>query len=164
MSVPTVHETTGTDDENYTYGTRYFDGSLITRANDIPWTPWGLPGTHFKLLDVNDDFGWMVFLLKVDPGTPPVMHKHFSAANAFTLAGWWGYEGRIVKAGEYIKEAGGISHSPIVGPEGTTMLAFGCGPVGGLDENGNLAGVIDIDWMYKAAKANGAADHIIRRA
>jgi 2,4'-dihydroxyacetophenone dioxygenase len=147
----------------FPFGAHYSDGSIITRADEIPWTPWGMPGTWFKLLDVNDDFGWMVFLLKVDAGTPATMHKHFSAANAFTLEGWWGYEGRVVKAGQFIKEAGGISHAPMVGPEGTVMLAFGFGPVGGLDDDGNLVGAIDIDWMYNAAMANGAADHIVRK-
>jgi 2,4'-dihydroxyacetophenone dioxygenase len=151
------------DGVHYKYGSHYSDGSIITRADEMPWTPWGMPGTHFKLLDINDDFGWFVFLLKVDPGTVAPMHKHFSAANAFTIEGWWGYEGRIVNAGQFIKEAGGISHAPMVGPEGTVMLAFGSGPIAGVDEDGNVVGVIDIDWMVNAAKANGAGDHLIRK-
>ncbi|CAN5550900.1 hypothetical protein BH24ACT15_BH24ACT15_01690 [soil metagenome] len=151
-------------ESEHTYGTRYQDGSLITRADEIPWTEWGMPGTWFKLLDVNDDFGWFVFLLKVEPGTQAPDHHHYSAAFAFTLEGWWGYEGRIVQSGQFIKEAGGINHAPIVDPEnGTVMLAFGNGPVAGLNPDGSIAGIIDIEWMYNAAAANGAADHIIRR-
>ena len=37
------------------------------------------------------------------------------------------------------------------------------GPIGGFDDAGNLAGVLDIDWHYQTAKANGAADHITRK-
>ena len=38
------------------------------------------------------------------------------------------------------------------------------GPIGGFDDAGNLAGVLDIDWHYQTAKANGAAGHIVRRS
>lgn len=157
-------DTVDPDAVHFPFGSHYPDGSIISRADEIPWTEWGMPGTWFKLLDVNDDFGFFAILLKVDPGTVAPMHRHFSAAFAFTLEGWWGYEGRIVREGQYIKEAGGIDHAPIVGPEGTIMFAWGNGPVGGLDDDGNLVGVIDIDWMYQAAKANDAADHIVRRS
>ncbi len=145
------------------YGTTFADGSELVHAEDIPWTPWGMPGTSFKLLHLDDDTALMVFVLRVDPGTVAAVHKHFGAAHAFTLSGWWGYEDRYVRAGEYLKEAGGITHMPVVGPEGTTMLAFGFGPIAGLAEDGSLLGVIDNDWMYEAARANGAADHINRK-
>lgn len=145
-----------------TYGTTFADGSELVNAGDIPWTPWGMPGTHFKLLHVDDNTSMMVFLLRVEPGTVAALHKHYGAAHAFTLQGWWGYDDRYVAEGEYIKEAGGITHMPVVSPEGTTMLAFGFGPIAGVDEDGVVQGVIDIDWMVEAARANGAADHIRR--
>ena len=145
------------------YGTTFADGSELVHAADIPWTPWGMPGTSFKLLHLDDDTGLMVFLLRVEPGTVAALHKHFGAAHAFTLSGWWGYADRYVRAGEYLKEAGGVSHMPLVGPEGTTMLAFGFGPIAGIGEDGSVLGVIDNDWMHEAARANGAADHIVRR-
>ena len=59
-------------------------------------------------------------------------------------------------------EAGGINHQPFTGPNGVTMLAFIFGPIGGFDDDGNLAGMLDIEWHYETAKANGAADHILR--
>jgi hypothetical protein len=43
------------------------------------------------------------------------------------------------------------------------MLGFAFGPIAGLDENVNVNGVIDVDWMYDAGKANGAADQIVRK-
>ena len=42
--------------------------------------------------------------------------------------------------------------------------AHALGPIGGFDDAGNLAGVLDIDWHCQAAKANGAAGHIGRRS
>ena len=67
------------------------------------------------------------------------------------------------EASTHLVEAGGITHQPFTGPKGVTMLGFMFGPLGGMDDNGNLAGVLDIDWHYQTAKANGAADHIVRK-
>ena len=96
-------------------------------------------------------------------GTVAGVHKHFGAAHAFILEGGFGYEHGEVFEGDYLVEAGGITHQPFTGPKGVTMLGFMFGPLGGMDDNGNLAGVLDIDWHYQTAKANGAADHIVRK-
>jgi len=141
----------------------YPDGSLIVRAKKLPWTPWGMPGTSFKLLHCDDVSSLLVILLKVDPGTIAGMHKHFGAAHAYIVEGGFGYEHGEVFAGDYMIEAGGITHQPFTGANGLVMLGFTFGPIGGFDDAGNLAGVLDIEWHYQAAKANAAADHIVRK-
>lgn len=140
----------------------FADGSSIVRVEQLPWTPWGMPGTYFKLLKLDDGVGMMVFLLKVDPNVELSPHKHFGNANVYVLKGGFGYENGQVFKGDYMCEGGGITHKPFTYNEETLMLAFGFGPVAGFDDNGNLVGLIDNDWMYEAAKANGAADHIVR--
>ena len=139
------------------------DGSLIVRAKELPWTPWGMPGTQFKLLHCDDASSLLVILLKVDPGTVAGVHKHFGAAHAYILEGGFGYEHGEVFEGDYLVDAGGITHQPFTGPKGAVMLGFLFGPLGGFDGNGQLAGVLDIDWHVSAARANGAADHIVRK-
>ena len=62
---PPTHATSGTDP---TLSLGYPDGSLIVRAKSIPWTPWGMPGTQFKLLHCDDAQSLLVILLKVEPG------------------------------------------------------------------------------------------------
>jgi 2,4'-dihydroxyacetophenone dioxygenase len=152
--------TSGTDPK---ISLAYPDGSLIVRAKQIPWTPWGMPGTHFKLLHCDDASSLLVILLKVDPSTVAGVHKHFGAAHAYIIQGGFGYEHGEVFEGDYLVEAGGITHQPFTGPNGMVLLGFMFGPIGGFDDAGNLAGVLDIDWHYQTAKANGAADHIQRR-
>ena len=137
----------------------YPDGSLSVRAKKLPWTPWGMPGTSFKLLHCDDVSSLLVILLKVDPGTIAGMHKHFGAAHAYIVEGGFGYEHGEVFAGDYMIEADAITHQRFTGANGLVML----GPIGGFDDAGNLAGVLDIEWHYQAAKANGAADHIVRK-
>ena len=155
-----THATSGT---NPKASMNYPDGSLIVRTRELPWTPWGMPGTHFKLLHCDDATGLMVILLKVEAGTVAGVHKHFGAAHAYILEGGFGYEHGEVFEGDYLVEAGGITHQPFTGPTGAVMLGFLFGPLGGFDDNGQLAGVLDIDWHVSAARANGAADHIERR-
>lgn len=141
---------TGTDPK---ISLNYPDGSLIVRSREIPWTPWGMPGTQFKLLHCDDASSLLVILLKVEPGTVAGVHKHFGAAHAYILEGGFGYEHGEVFPGD-----------SFTGPDGLLLLGFMFGPIGGLDDNGNLAGVLDIEWHYQAALANGAAGHIQRKS
>ncbi len=136
------------------------DGSLIVRAANLPWTPWAMPGTRFKLLYINRAIQLTVILLDVEPNTEASMHRHFGDAHAFILKGGFGYEHGTVYEGDYLVEAGGITHTPNTGAEGVTMLGFMFGGLGGFTPDGQLAGVLDTDWHYQTANANGAADHI----
>jgi 2,4'-dihydroxyacetophenone dioxygenase len=158
--MPITHAQTSTDPKKSLV---YPDGSLIVRAKEIPWTPWGMPGTQFKLLHCDDASSLLVILLKVEPGTVAGVHKHFGAAHAYILEGGFGYEHGEAFAGDYLVEAGGITHQPFTGPKGLLLLGFMFGPIGGFDDAGNLVGMLDIDWHYQAAKANGAAGHIQRK-
>jgi 2,4'-dihydroxyacetophenone dioxygenase len=79
------------------------------------------------------------------------------------LDGGFGYEHGAVFKGDFMCEAGGITHKPVTGEEGVLMLGVMFGPLGGCDDDGNIVGVVDNDWHYEAAKANGAADHIVRK-
>ena len=136
------------------------DGSLVVRAARIPWTPWALPGTHFKLLDYNRNTSWFVFLLKVDEDAPAVLHKHIGAANAYILEGGFSYDKGGVREGDFFCEAGGVSHTPQVDPGGCVMLGFSNGALVGIGEDGEVAGLIDVDWMVDAARANDAFAHL----
>ena len=152
---------TGTDPK---ISLNYPDGSLIVRSREIPWTPWGMPGTQFKLLHCDDASSLLVILLKVEPGTVAGVHKHFGAAHAYILEGGFGYEhGEVFPATTWSRPAASrTSLSPVP----TACCCWVCmfGPIGGFDDNGNLAGVLDIEWHYQAALANGAAGHIQRKS
>jgi hypothetical protein len=115
ITMPITHAATGTDPK---ISLAYPDGSLIVRSREIPWTPWGMPGTQFKLLHCDDASSLLVILLKVEPGTVAGVHKHFGAAHAYILEGGFGYEHGEVFAGDYMVEAGGNTHQPFTGPKG----------------------------------------------
>ncbi len=128
----------------------------------IPWTPWCLPKTHFKLLHVNDNTGGLTLLLKVDPGAGLLpIHKHLGDAEAFIVEGEFGYGAERGKAGWFAYEAGGANHAPDV-PNGLLLFAVLHGPILGYNPDGSLSACIDIDWHYEMARNNQAADHIRR--
>jgi hypothetical protein len=136
------------------------DGSLIIRAAQIPWTRWALPGTWFKLLDYDRNHSYTVILLKIDHDAPPTVHKHLGAANAYVIEGGFGYEHGEVYAGDYMVEAGGVTHTPHVHPGGSVLLGFMHGVVQGFNPDGSIAGVVDVDWYIAAAKKNDAFAHL----
>lgn len=142
------------------------DGSLIVRCEQIPWTPWALPGTQFKLLDYDHNQCFVVILLKIDADAPQTTHKHLGAANAYVLQGGFGYEHGDVRAGDYMVEAGGVTHTPYAHPDGSILLGFMHGVVQGFNPDGSIAGVVDVDWYIDAAKKNNAFGHLekVRRS
>jgi 2,4'-dihydroxyacetophenone dioxygenase len=126
----------------------------------LPWTPWAMPGTFFKLLNISEETGRFTFLLKVEPGAAPV-HKHLGLAEGYILEGEFGYGEDRGAAGCYTRELAGATHIPDT-RSGMTMLAISHGPIAGYNQDGSIAGLIDVDWMYDMAAANGAAGHIKR--
>ena len=136
------------------------DGSLIVRAAQIPWTPWALPGTWFKLLDYDRNHSYTAILLRIDDGAPETVHKHIGAANAYIIEGGFGYEHGEVYAGDFMVEAGGVTHTPHVHKGGSLLLGFMHGVVQGFNPDGTIAGVVDVDWHVDAAKKNGAFAHL----
>lgn len=127
----------------------------------IPWTPWAMEGTRYKLLNINEADGRFTFLLKVDPGVTAPIHKHIGEGEAWILDGSFGYGEEMGRKDWYSHEAAGSLHIPH-SPEGLLMFAISHGPILGYGDDGTIAGVIDVEWMYETARANGAADHIHR--
>ena len=82
------------------------------------------------------------------------------AANAYIHEGGFGYEHGEVYAGDFMVEAGGVTHTPHVHPGGSLLLGFMHGVVQDFNPDGTIAGVVDVDWHIDAAKKNGAFAHL----
>jgi 2,4'-dihydroxyacetophenone dioxygenase len=137
------------------------DGSMVVRPAELPWTPWALPGTYFKLLSINRSTGMWSVVMKIDPNTHTDVHYHYGDAHIYVIDGGYAYEHDRVNAGEYNLECGSVAHEPIIGDDGLQNFTVFYGGIGGIDAEGNPAGeFVDVEWMYKAARANNAADHL----
>ncbi len=146
------------DDESRTFP----DGASLVRAAHIPWTPWAFEGSEFKLLNINRSAGTFFTLIRFSTGPldlPP--HHHFADVHAYVLEGDFSYEYGSINAGDYLLEAGCVNHAPKIGKNGALFLVHFMGPVTGVSAAGMPEGeVVDCEWMYRAAAANGAAGHL----
>lgn len=128
----------------------------------IPWTPWVMEGTHFKLLAINELSGGFSMLLKVEPGVQAPVHGHLGSAEAYLVEGGFYYEEDDPGyAGYYTYERGGSVHQP-VSPQGCVMFAVTHGPLAGCNPDGSVSAVVDCRLMLQLAKANAAADHVVQ--
>jgi len=139
---------------------RWPDGSVLARTATIPWTPWALPGSSFKLLHINRAIGMTVALIKMEPceKTPP--HHHYGDAIVYVVEGDFGYERGDVYTGDFLIEPGGVTHEPHIGPKGLITLTVFFSGLGGVDGDNRVAGYVGCEEMYKMAAANNAAGHL----
>jgi anti-sigma factor ChrR (cupin superfamily) len=140
---------------------RFPDKSVIVRCETLPWTPWALKGSWFKLLYINRSVSMSVALIKIDKGTQTPDHFHFGEAHAYVLQGNFGYEHGLAFKGDHLVEGGGIAHKPVIGPD-EDLITFSIffGGLGGVKPDGTVDGCCGCDAMYEMAAANGAADHL----
>jgi len=137
------------------------NGSSIVRPDEIPWTQASLRGNWFKLLHIDRSTGLWIALMKVDPNTTTEVHHHFGEVHALVLDGSFSYEYGEIDNGDYIVEGGTIAHEPTIGPDGLTIVATFFGGLSGVgDDNKPLGPFVDAQWMYEAALANNAAQHL----
>lgn len=128
--------------------------------SSLPWTDWVMPGTWFKLLNVNAVTGGFTLLLKVEGDNLAPVHGHLGAVEGIMLEGGFGYGSDRGRAGDYVYEGAGIRHEPDTDKDGFIMFAVVHGPLAGYHDDGAYAAVIDARLMYEMAVANNAAAHI----
>ena len=128
-------------------------------TNSLPWTPWVMDGTHFKLLNVDFKTGGFSMLLKVDPDNAAPAHGHLGAVEAFIIEGGFSYDEDGGGVGSYVYEAAGSIHQPS-SPGGSVMFAVVHGPLVGYAEDGSIEGFVDGEAMLNLARENNAADHL----
>lgn len=137
-------------------------GKDFVNLAEVPWTPWVMEGTHFKLLAINELSGGFSMLLKVDPGVQAPVHGHLGSAEAYLVEGGFYYEEDDPgHAGYYTYERGGSIHQP-VSPQGCVMFAVTHGPLAGCNPDGSVSAVVDCRLMLQLAEANAAAAHVVQ--
>lgn len=140
------------------------EGSAFLSQGDMPWTPWVMEETWFRLLSVNPVSGGFSMMLKVGPHNVAPIHGHVGLVEGMILEGGFSYEDDHGHAGDYVCEPAGINHKPTTGADGMVMFAVVHGPLLGYAEDGSVAMVVDAKVMYEMAEKAGAASHIARPA
>ena len=124
------------------------DTLFVCDPQHLPWAPWAMRGTSFKLLSADPDSGRFSLLIRFDRDCEAPAHRHIGAVEGMVLDGGFHYadapEQRFT-SGMYVLERDGAVHQP-VSPEGALMFAVFHGPVEGLAEDGSITGRIDCQW------------------
>ncbi|MEX6723736.1 2,4'-dihydroxyacetophenone dioxygenase family protein [Parapedomonas caeni] len=131
-------------------------------TSTLPWKPWVMEGTHYKLLSINPRTGGFTMLLKVDAGNEAPVHGHLGTVEAYIVEGGFGYGADRGRVGAYVLEEGGINHQPDTDNDGVVMFAVAHGPLCGFNEDGSIAAVVDGKLMYQRAREHGVAGHIAK--
>jgi len=135
-------------------------GSAFFDVSTLPWSPWVMEETWFKLLAVNPVTGGFTMMLKVGPDNVAPIHGHVGSVEGMITSGGFAYEDDWGHAGDFVHEPAGINHKPHTGPEGMEMFAVVHGPLVGYGDDGGIAGVVDARFMYDLAVAANVAEHI----
>jgi len=125
----------------------------------IPWTPWVIEGTSFKLMHLKEDTGGFTMFLKVEAGNDAPIHGHIGSSEVYIMEGEFGYDDDRGAKGHYGYEPAGASHMP-TSPGGTIMFAIIHGPLFGYNPDGSIGGIVDGQAMYAMAKENNAHKHL----
>lgn len=153
MAILDGHKASGADGTNRSTPAFY-------NISGLPWNDWVMPGTWFKLLNVNPVTGGFTMLLKVEPDNLAPVHGHIGSVEGIILEGGFGYGDDRGRAGDYVREMGGINHIPNTDSDGMVMFAVVNGPLIGYNDDGSVAAVLDGKFMYELAASQGAAEHI----
>jgi len=144
----------------------FSNGSSIARVEHMPWTPFALADSKFKLLAVNWKRDMYVLMLTVPGAISVATHYHLSEAYGYIMTGGtanaFEYEFGNVFAGDFVGEGENIEHGAVMGDGEVLQVSIIFGGLTGVAPNGgpDLSTYYGCKEIYEAAKANGAADHI----
>ncbi|HVX20579.1 MAG TPA: cupin domain-containing protein [Acidimicrobiales bacterium] len=136
-------------------------GAMLVDVETIPWTPFPMVGTYFRLLRLDEQNGGATVMFKTVAGAPTApLHKHIGHLEIYNLTGHWGYAMGRVGPHHYMYEPAGTIHEPYNETEEFTMFGVMRGPIAGLDENGVVNSIVDGETLYQLAKENNAVAHL----
>ena len=117
----------------------------------VPFTPYS-EDVKIKLLRVDPVSGQLCVILSAPGGTGLGVHKHYGSVTLYTIKGAWRYleHDWVARAGDFVYETAGSSHTFQVEP-GETTEAFIIveGALEFIDEQGNTIAIEDWQTMYQ---------------
>ena len=116
----------------------------------VPFTPYS-EDVLIKLLRVDPVSGQLCVILSAPGGTQLGTHRHYGSVVVYTMKGAWRYleHDWVARAGDFVYETAGSSHTFVVEP-GETTEAFIVveGALEFIDDEGNTLAIEDWRSMY----------------
>ncbi|MEM8496920.1 MAG: cupin domain-containing protein [Pseudomonadota bacterium] len=100
-----------------------FAERAVVRPTDYQWVPSPMPGVERMMLDrVGDEVARATSIVRYAPNSEFSSHAHSGGEEFLVLEGVFSDEHADYHAGSYVRNPIGTSHTPRVGPEGTTIF------------------------------------------
>ncbi|MFE7314306.1 2,4'-dihydroxyacetophenone dioxygenase family protein [Streptomyces sp. NPDC057555] len=121
------------------------EGHIAEAAS--PWLPFA-PHVMIKHLTFDVRSNSAVNVLWVQAGGSLGCHRHRGPVSGYVLEGSWRYQEYdwVGRPGDFIRESPGRRHT-LVSDEGMKTVFWLNGPVEFLDEQGQVAEVVDVFWF-----------------
>ncbi len=100
---------------------KHFD-FIFDNDNKEKWKHHSIKGIRYKRLALNEDRGYAMLLLKVEPGTYYPAHKHHGAEECYVIEGDLYAQGKTLGPGDFHHAGAGSSHEPLYTKGGCTVL------------------------------------------
>lgn len=81
-----------------------------------------IKGIQVKRLAVNEEKGYLMILLKAEPGAQYPPHHHYGAEECYVIEGDLFVEGEYLGPGDFHHADGGSDHGPLITKNGCTLL------------------------------------------
>jgi anti-sigma factor ChrR (cupin superfamily) len=100
-----------------------FDQDIVVRESDYKWVASPMPGVDRMMLDrIGDEVARATSLVRYAPNSNFSSHHHDGGEEFFVLEGVFSDEHDDYKAGTYIRNPIGTSHTPKIGPTGAIIF------------------------------------------
>lgn len=99
------------------------DQRVVIRPDDYRWIDSPMPGVERMRLDrIDEEFDRVTTIVRYEPNSEFSPHTHTGGEEFYVLEGAFADEHAVYPKGSYVRNPIGTSHTPRIGPEGTTIF------------------------------------------
>lgn len=91
-------------------------------SDSANWIQHSVKGIEVKQLSINENKGYVTFLMKAAPGTTYPAHHHNGSEECYVIEGDVIAEGKILGPGDFHHAEAGSNHSPLYTKNGCLLL------------------------------------------
>ena len=125
-------------------------GFSYLREQDSPWVELPQKGLRIRTVSDHPDDAFTIVVLEMDPGAVYPRHHHKGVESGYILSGDLEMDGRMFRAGDFMRAAPGSDHPDFVSPSGCQALLVMA------RENFPRKTVKGLSWVNRLLRRGGA--------
>jgi len=124
--------------------------TLHLDPEEVSWAPMS-PGMEQRIIHARPEEGFLVNVVRAQPGVISVLHRHLGPGHGYTISGKWGHDPKCeYLPGHYIFETPGVPHRFYNGTGVTELIFVNHGSLEVLDqETGDVVALMTQESMIE---------------